>query len=77
MLENQAFDAFAYCNNQDPLEDYTTSWKGQLPPSEFAVRVAAASHSPVNPPVCWSTWITFFHLGCLNRSDCTDEYIET
>lgn len=40
MLGDQVFDALAYCDNQDPLEDYTTSWRGQLPPSEFAVWVA-------------------------------------
>ncbi|XTI93638.1 hypothetical protein V2W45_1499862 [Cenococcum geophilum] len=37
VLGDQVFDALAYCDNQDPLEDYTTSWRGQLPPSEFAV----------------------------------------
>lgn len=40
MLGDQVFDAPAYCDNQDPLEGYTTPWRGQLPPSEFAVWVA-------------------------------------
>lgn len=40
MLGDQVFDALACCDNQDPLEDYATSWRGQLPPSEFAVWVA-------------------------------------
>lgn len=77
MLGDQVFDAFAYCDNQDPLEDYTTSWKGQLPPSKFAVGDRRHHILRFYLPVCWSAWITSFHLGCTNRSDCTDECIES